>query len=40
VQIHVAGPDGRYPAEWLVQEQSVSTNTTAAGGNASLMTIG
>ncbi len=39
VQIHVAGPDGRYPAEWLVLEQSISTNTTAAGGNASLMTI-
>ncbi len=39
VQIHVAGADGRYPAEWLVLEQSISTNTTAAGGNASLMTI-
>ncbi len=39
-QIHVAGPDGAYPLEWLVQERSVSTNTTAAGGNANLMMIG
>jgi RHH-type proline utilization regulon transcriptional repressor/proline dehydrogenase/delta 1-pyrroline-5-carboxylate dehydrogenase len=39
VQIHVPGADDRYPAEWLVLEQSISTNTTAAGGNASLMTI-
>ncbi len=28
------------PLEWLLQERVVSTNTTAAGGNASLMTIG
>jgi len=40
VPIHLAGPDGRYPLEWLVQERSVSTNTTAAGGNANLMMIG
>jgi RHH-type proline utilization regulon transcriptional repressor/proline dehydrogenase/delta 1-pyrroline-5-carboxylate dehydrogenase len=33
-----AGED--YPLEWLVAERSVSTNTTAAGGNASLMSIG
>ena len=39
VQINVPGADDRYPAEWLVLEQSISTNTTAAGGNASLMTI-
>ncbi len=39
VPIYVAGRDGRYPSEWLVLEQSLSTNTTAAGGNASLMTI-
>ena len=39
VPIHVADATGRYPAEWLVSEQSISTNTTAAGGNASLMTI-
>ncbi|KAF1045999.1 trifunctional transcriptional regulator/proline dehydrogenase/L-glutamate gamma-semialdehyde dehydrogenase [Xylophilus sp.] len=30
----------RYAAERLVLESSVSTNTAAAGGNASLMTIG
>jgi RHH-type proline utilization regulon transcriptional repressor/proline dehydrogenase/delta 1-pyrroline-5-carboxylate dehydrogenase len=29
-----------YPLEWLVAERSISTNTAAAGGNASLMTIG
>ena len=40
VPIHIAQPDGRYPLEWLVQERSVSTNTTAAGGNANLMMIG
>jgi len=29
-----------YALEWLVSERVVSTNTAAAGGNASLMTIG
>jgi len=29
-----------YPLDWLVAECSISTNTAAAGGNASLMTIG
>jgi RHH-type proline utilization regulon transcriptional repressor/proline dehydrogenase/delta 1-pyrroline-5-carboxylate dehydrogenase len=29
-----------YALEWLVSEHAVSTNTAAAGGNASLMTIG
>jgi len=28
-----------YRAEWLLEEVSVSVNTTAAGGNASLMTL-
>ncbi|MGC4027431.1 MAG: trifunctional transcriptional regulator/proline dehydrogenase/L-glutamate gamma-semialdehyde dehydrogenase [Steroidobacteraceae bacterium] len=28
-----------YRAEWLVEEVSLSVNTTAAGGNASLMTL-
>jgi RHH-type proline utilization regulon transcriptional repressor/proline dehydrogenase/delta 1-pyrroline-5-carboxylate dehydrogenase len=28
-----------YPLEWLVQERSISVNTAAAGGNASLMTL-
>ncbi len=27
------------PLEWLMHERSISTNTTAAGGNASLMTL-
>ncbi|MCW1401877.1 trifunctional transcriptional regulator/proline dehydrogenase/L-glutamate gamma-semialdehyde dehydrogenase [Novosphingobium sp. MW5] len=29
-----------YPMEWLVEEVSISINTAAAGGNASLMMIG
>ena len=29
-----------FPIEWLVEEVSVSTNTAAAGGNASLMNVG
>jgi RHH-type proline utilization regulon transcriptional repressor/proline dehydrogenase/delta 1-pyrroline-5-carboxylate dehydrogenase len=29
-----------YDLAWLLEERSVSTNTAAAGGNASLMTIG
>jgi RHH-type proline utilization regulon transcriptional repressor/proline dehydrogenase/delta 1-pyrroline-5-carboxylate dehydrogenase len=29
-----------YPLEFLLEERSVSTNTAAAGGNASLMAIG
>ena len=29
-----------YPLEWLLEERSISTNTAAAGGNASLMSIG
>ena len=40
VSIHKSRPDGRYSLEWLVLERSVSTNTTAAGGNANLMMIG
>lgn len=31
---------GAYPLEGLVRERSISTNTAAAGGNASLMSIG
>jgi RHH-type proline utilization regulon transcriptional repressor/proline dehydrogenase/delta 1-pyrroline-5-carboxylate dehydrogenase len=36
VSVHVAP----YPAEFLFDEVSLSVNTAAAGGNASLMTIG
>jgi RHH-type proline utilization regulon transcriptional repressor/proline dehydrogenase/delta 1-pyrroline-5-carboxylate dehydrogenase len=39
IPLHTARPDGQYPLEWLVQERSISTNTAAAGGNASLLTI-
>ncbi len=28
------------PLEWLVRERSISTNTAAAGGNATLMSVG
>ena len=46
VAVHALGVDELargvpdYPLHWLVGECSVSTNTAAAGGNASLMTIG
>jgi RHH-type proline utilization regulon transcriptional repressor/proline dehydrogenase/delta 1-pyrroline-5-carboxylate dehydrogenase len=40
VPVHVAGADGCYPQDWLLEERSTSINTTAAGGNASLMMIG
>ena len=36
----LARGDPDYALEWLVEERSVSINTTAAGGNASLMSIG
>jgi RHH-type proline utilization regulon transcriptional repressor/proline dehydrogenase/delta 1-pyrroline-5-carboxylate dehydrogenase len=36
----VEGAGGRYDLTRLVEERSVSTNTAAAGGNASLMSIG
>ncbi|WP_159999536.1 trifunctional transcriptional regulator/proline dehydrogenase/L-glutamate gamma-semialdehyde dehydrogenase [Roseomonas sp. 18066] len=35
----VPGPTGLYPAELLMTERSTSTNTAAAGGNASLMSL-
>ena len=40
VPIHVADGSGAYPLDMLVAERSISTNTAAAGGNASLMSIG
>ena len=36
----IASGRGRYALERLVVERAVSTNTAAAGGNASLMAIG
>ncbi len=41
VSVHAEG-DGplAYPLDWLLEEVSTSINTTAAGGNASLMMIG
>jgi RHH-type proline utilization regulon transcriptional repressor/proline dehydrogenase/delta 1-pyrroline-5-carboxylate dehydrogenase len=44
VTLHACAPGERtpcaYPLESLVVERSVSVNTAAAGGNASLMTLG
>jgi RHH-type proline utilization regulon transcriptional repressor/proline dehydrogenase/delta 1-pyrroline-5-carboxylate dehydrogenase len=40
VPIHVADGGGNYPLDLLVAERAISTNTAAAGGNASLMSIG
>ncbi|GBR45666.1 bifunctional proline dehydrogenase/L-glutamate gamma-semialdehyde dehydrogenase PutA [Neokomagataea thailandica] len=37
IGLHVPHEDGTYPLEWLVLERSISTDTTAAGGNAALM---
>ncbi len=33
------GADGTYCRAWLLEEVSISVNTTAAGGNASLMAL-
>ncbi|HEV7872789.1 MAG TPA: hypothetical protein VGO82_01500, partial [Enterovirga sp.] len=44
--VHAVSPEGLaaetedYPLDRLVEERHVSINTAAAGGNASLMTIG
>ncbi|RVT89989.1 bifunctional proline dehydrogenase/L-glutamate gamma-semialdehyde dehydrogenase PutA [Rhodovarius crocodyli] len=35
----IVARDGVYPTEMLVQERSISINTAAAGGNASLMSL-
>ena len=42
VPVHAAraGRTLAYPCDWLLQEVSTSINTAAAGGNASLLTIG
>ncbi len=37
--VQQADATGHYRADWLVEEQSISINTTAAGGNASLMAL-
>jgi RHH-type proline utilization regulon transcriptional repressor/proline dehydrogenase/delta 1-pyrroline-5-carboxylate dehydrogenase len=38
LMVHARGPEG-YRPEWLLEERSISTNTAAAGGNASLMAM-
>jgi RHH-type proline utilization regulon transcriptional repressor/proline dehydrogenase/delta 1-pyrroline-5-carboxylate dehydrogenase len=40
VPVHVTGAESGFPAEFLLLERSVSTNTAAAGGNAKLMMLG
>jgi RHH-type proline utilization regulon transcriptional repressor/proline dehydrogenase/delta 1-pyrroline-5-carboxylate dehydrogenase len=40
VPVHALGDDGQWTCDWLLEEVSVSINTTAAGGNASLMMLG
>ena len=40
VAVHRMRPGGDFLLELLVKERSVSTNTTAAGGNANLMMMG
>ncbi|MCX5514085.1 trifunctional transcriptional regulator/proline dehydrogenase/L-glutamate gamma-semialdehyde dehydrogenase [Kaistia algarum] len=46
IPVHAVSPEGLaagredFPLAMLVEEMSISTNTAAAGGNASLMTIG
>ncbi|RYY42076.1 MAG: aldehyde dehydrogenase family protein, partial [Sphingomonadales bacterium] len=42
LSVHAASPDQplAYALDWLLEEVSTSINTTAAGGNASLMMIG
>jgi RHH-type proline utilization regulon transcriptional repressor/proline dehydrogenase/delta 1-pyrroline-5-carboxylate dehydrogenase len=40
VPVHAASEDLQWTCDWLLEEVSVSINTTAAGGNASLMMIG
>lgn len=40
IPIVVASRSGHFPIECLVHERSISVNTAAAGGNASLMSVG
>ncbi len=40
VPVYALPGEADYPLEFLLSEQSISVNTAAAGGNASLMTIG
>jgi RHH-type proline utilization regulon transcriptional repressor/proline dehydrogenase/delta 1-pyrroline-5-carboxylate dehydrogenase len=37
--VAVGDPDETWPLLWLLQEQTVTVNTAAAGGNATLMTL-
>ncbi|WP_120009510.1 trifunctional transcriptional regulator/proline dehydrogenase/L-glutamate gamma-semialdehyde dehydrogenase [Teichococcus vastitatis] len=39
IPVLLAGEDGLYRPDMLVREQCISTNTAAAGGNASLMSL-
>jgi len=37
--VQLSDEQGRYRLDWMVEEVSISTDTTAAGGNASLMAL-
>jgi RHH-type transcriptional regulator, proline utilization regulon repressor / proline dehydrogenase / delta 1-pyrroline-5-carboxylate dehydrogenase len=37
--VQIGDSEGQYRTDWLVEEISISTNTTAAGGNAKLMAM-
>ena len=37
--VQVGTPDSSYRLDWMVEEVATSINTTAAGGNASLMAL-
>ena len=39
VPLHAPGPEGGFPLDMLVRERATSINTTAAGGNASLLAL-
>src|SRR3546814_543725 len=37
--VQLSNTEGGYRLDWMVEEVSISTDTTAAGGNASLMAL-
>src|SRR3546814_6160633 len=37
--VQLSDGEGRYRLDWMVEEVSISTDTTAAGGNATLMAL-
>ncbi|MFV0644578.1 MAG: hypothetical protein ACK5NN_08770, partial [Sphingomonadaceae bacterium] len=37
--VQIGDESGTYRTDWMIEEVSLSVNTTAAGGNASLMAV-